>query len=280
MRPWLPGENTRPTNVHTGNHYRGGNYLGLTVAQEVEGFADQRWGTYRQIGKQGGQVRKGSTSTPILLFVSSKRVILRDENGKPVKDANGKTRYTYKRLERPYTRVHHVFNVEQADGIDPYTQPEVEWDAHDRAEQVVTDNAVPVKHVPGDRAYYRTSTDRITMPTKAQFPERLDYYQTLLHEIGHATGHPTRLNRETLTKAGGFGSESYALEELRAEICAMMVGEEIGTGHNPERGAAYVASWVKKLKDDPYEIRRAAAEAQKMADYILGAPHQPKEKAA
>ena len=112
----------------------------------------------------------------------------------------------------------------------------------------------------------------MVLPKHDQFPTRNGYYQTALHECVHSTGHPDRMDRDTL-KDGmeqGFGSPEYAREELRAEIAAMMTGERVGVGHDPQRGAAYVENWVKVLEEDPREIHRAAAEAQRMSDYLIG----------
>ena len=76
----------------------------------------------------------------------------------------------------------------------------------------------------GDRAFYNLNRDEIVLPERGQFPSANHYYQTALHELGHSTGHPERMNRETLTQgiSEGFGSPAYAKEELRAEISAMM----------------------------------------------------------
>lgn len=111
-------------------------------------------------------------------------------------------------------------------------------------------SGVRIDHVAGDRAYYNKVEDRVVLPERSQFPTQDAYTHTALHELGHATGHPSRLDRSTLTKHGGFGSETYAREELRAEIAAMMSGEKLGVGHEPRHGTAYVASWVQALKDD------------------------------
>ena len=81
-----------------------------------------------------------------------------------------------------------------------------------------------------------------------------EYPHTALHELGHATGHPGRLNRSTLVNHGGFGTATYAREELRAEVAAMMTGEQLGVGHEPWHGTAYVSSWIKALENDPKEI--------------------------
>ena len=113
-------------------------------------------------------------------------------------------------------------------------------------------------------------TDKVTLPEREQFATANGYYQTALHELGHATGHPDRMDRDTLTHGvGNFGGTEYAREELRAEMSAMMTGERVGVGHDGSRGAAYVAGWIKALEDDPKEIYKAAADAQKISDYLL-----------
>ena len=91
------------------------------------------------------------------------------------------------------------------------------------------------------------------LPEPSQFITRNGYYQTALHECGHSTGHPDRMDRDTLKKglAAGFGSPEYAREELRAEICAMMMGERVGVGHDPQRGGAYVENWVTGARRRP-----------------------------
>ena len=84
------------------------------------------------------------------------------------------------------------------------------------------------------------------------------------------------MNRPTLIEGigEGFGSPAYAKEELRAEISAMMTGERVGVGHDPSRGAAYVEGWIAALEEDPREIRRAAADAQKISDFVLSRHHE------
>jgi phage/plasmid primase-like uncharacterized protein len=105
------------------------------------------------------------------------------------------------------------------------------------------------------------------MPSRAQFPGANQYYQVAFHEMAHWTGHSSRLNRDLLNNP--FGSPEYAREELRAEIASVLVGAEIGFGHEPsDQNAAYVASWVKVLKEDPMEIIRAAGDAQKITKFI------------
>ena len=109
----------------------------------------------------------------------------------------------------------------------------------------------------------------MVLPDRSQSESQSAYTHTALHELGHATGHPDRLNRATLVEHGGFGSEAYAREELRAEVAAMMTGEQLGVGHEPRHGTAYVGSWIRALENDPKEIRAASVDAQRMSDWLL-----------
>ena len=168
-----------------------------------------------------------------------------------------------------------MFNVEQADGLKlertgEDREREPEWKAHQTAERVIQESGVRVVHERGDRAVYNLQTDRVTLPEREQFATANGYYQTALHELGHATGHPDRMDRDTLTNGvGNFGSVKYAREELRAEMSTKMTGERVGVGHDGSRGAAYVQGWIKALDQDPKEIYKAAADAQKISDYLL-----------
>ena len=98
-----------------------------------------------------------------------------------------------------------------------------------------------------------------------------NYYATALHELGHWTGHASRLGRDL---EHPFGSEGYAKEELRAEIASMILGDELGIGHDPGQHAAYVGTWINALRDDPLEIFRAAADAEKIHGYVLALEQQ------
>ena len=281
QKPWKPGEESLPKNLSSGKEYRGGNSMYLSVAQGAKGYSENRWGTYKQIEAAGGQVRKGERGTRILSFQDHKQIAVTDKAGKPVHDAEGNKVYRYERLDHPMVRQYTVFNADQADGLKlperPSQQPE--WKAHENAEAVIRASGVRINHVQGDRAFYNLQTDKVTLPERGQFPSASHYYQTALHELGHATGHESRLNRQSLQEGvkAGFGSEAYAKEELRAEISSMMSGQRVGVGHDPSRGAAYVEGWLKALQDDPREIYRASSEAQKMSDHLV-APMR--EKAA
>ena len=117
QKPWKPGEQCTPENFSTGKSYTGGNSLYLMSRSIRQGHGDNRWGTYRQITAAGGQVRKGQKGTQVLFFTDRTRKTEKDEQGKPVKDKDGKQVYQGERRSCPVVRQYTVFNVEQADGF-------------------------------------------------------------------------------------------------------------------------------------------------------------------
>ena len=275
QKSWKPGEQRLPKNIQTDKPYRGGNSVYLSVTQTAKGYSDHRWATYKQIKDMGGQVRKGEKATHVLFYKFD------DEKEKPQPGAPdtpaSSPEGTAERdgTRPPMVRCYAVFNVEQADGLTlertgDDREAEPEWKAHQTAERVIQESGVHVAHLRGDRAFYNLQTDKVTLPEREQFATANGYYQTALHELGHATGHPARMDRDTLKAGvGNFGSVEYAREELRAEMSAMMTGERVGVGHDGSRGAAYVEGWLKALDQDPKEIYKAAADAQKISDYLL-----------
>lgn len=264
QRPWEPGVpgGFLPINPTTGKRYKGINAIHLMS----QGHTDNRWITYKQAAAVGAQVRKGEKGTSIQYWKFSEEETKRDENGRPVLDGDGKPVKENILLERPRVFFATVFNGEQIDGLLPIERKEQAWEAVERAESILHASGAVIRHGEHNRAFYRPATDSIHLPDKGQFLTADRYYATALHELGHWTGHASRLNRDLLHP---FGSEGYAKEELRAEIASMIVGDELGIGHDPSQHAAYVATWIQALKDDPLEIFRASADAEKISNYVM-----------
>ncbi|EKP0318728.1 DUF1738 domain-containing protein [Aeromonas veronii] len=266
QRPWQPGELRLPYNPTTGKEYRGMNSLWLYA----QGHGDPRWMTYNQASAEGAQVRRGSKGTQIVYWKFSEERKATDDQGRPIIDPDtGKQKTVTVQLERPRSFMAVVFNGSQIDGLPPLEARPTgsEPERHARAEAVLANSGANIRHEPGNRAFYRLATDSITLPERSQFPTADNYYATALHELGHWTGHPSRLDRDL---GNPFGSEAYAREELRAEIASLMLGERLDIGHDPEQHAAYVGSWIKALKEDPKEIFRAASDAERITSYVMG----------
>ena len=272
QQSWTPGARRLPEHLVSGHAYRGVNALYLSVAHTAKGYHDNRWATATQIQALGGQVRPGEQATPVLLDTVDDERQAQPPPGAPDtgQPPGGEQDHAQAR-----PRVHAVFNVEQADGLkldrrDDDRDQEPKWKTHRTAERMIQESGVRVRHERGERAFYNIQTDTVTLPEREQFASADGYYQTALHELGHATGHPNRLDRDTLQQGvGKFGSVEYAREELRAELSAMLTGARVGVGHDGSRGAAYVQGWLTALEHDPQEIDQAAADAQRMSDSLL-----------
>lgn len=254
-KPWVGGEAQFPVNLASGKRYRGINVWMLSMS----GYSSPYWVSYKQCQARGGQVRKGEKSSIATFW---KRLELDDTT-----KASGK-RFV------PMLRYYNVFNVEQCDGIE-YPKPAAvqvsDFEAITAAESIV--EAMPgrpqVTHNEA-RAYYQRSADRVNMPKRETFSKPAEYYSTLFHELVHATGHESRLARLANENAN-FGSSTYAKEELLAEMGASYLNAQAGILHGViDNSAAYIASWLQKLRDDRKLVVSAAAAAQRATDYILG----------
>ena len=173
-------------------------------------------------------------------------------------------------MERiPILRMFSVFHVSQIDGVPALAPPAAVKTVPERiedAETIVKASGAAVR-IGGDRAFYSPALDFIQMPPDEAFHSPEQRAVVVLHELAHASGHPTRLNRDL---SGGFGSAAYAKEELRAELTSVAVGSMIGLPCDIPNHASYLDTWIAVLKQDRREIFHAMAEAQRMADYILG----------
>jgi antirestriction protein ArdC len=258
-RPWdktACGGAMAPVNAATGHRYRGINLLVLGISPLASASNDLRWCTYRQAGARGWQVRKREKATPVYFY-------------KPI-DIDDQTSDGGRESRRiPMLRTFSVFHASQIDGI-PERAPAVATKAvAERIEDVdiiARASDVPVR-IGGDRAFYNRTLDFIQLPPDEAFHSPELRAATLFHELAHASGHASRLNRDL---SGGFGSASYAKEELRAELASCAIGSMIGLPCDVPNHASYLQSWIGVLKQDRREIFRAAAEAQRIADYILG----------
>src|SRR3984885_2594754 len=260
-KPWDPdkaGGPAMPRNAEIGHRYRGINVLTLGMSPLAFESGDPRWATYKQSEERGWQVRKGERGTTGFFF---KRLELRDDS-KPEDDEDAVRRI-------PLLRAFTLFHASQIEGVPAYVPPTIEeapWRAPEAAEIILANSGAVVRYG-GERAFYSPSTDHIQMPPRTAFATASGFCGTIIHEMSHWTGAEARLNRDLRNR---FGSHDYAREELRAEIGQMMVCGELAIADcDFSNNAAYVASWLEKLRSDRKEIFRAAADAQRIADYLL-----------
>lgn len=257
---WDKAQN-EPQNAVTGNFYRSTNFLLLAAVQQKQGYEDNRWITFLQAKALNGNIKKGEHGIPCVFWK-------RFENEEKVKNENGIE--TTEVVERFIPCPFRVFNVEQCENltIPPLTRIEHEWTAIEAAEKILKASKANIEERYQSKAYYSVAKDKIVLPTRGQFLDAEEFYSTALHELSHWTGHESRLNR--LTAVDHFGSESYAKEELRAEISSYMICSSLKLKNDTSRNTAYIQNWIQSLKNDPREIFRACSDAEKIRDYIFG----------
>jgi antirestriction protein ArdC len=266
QRPWdsegLPF--IFPYNLQSGKRYRGINVVSLLIAARD----DPRWMTYRQAEESGFQVRKGEKAMLIQFVKTTDERTKRDGSGNVAYDELGKPVKESQVLSRAIVRNAYVFNASQIDGVPKLeiVKRDANWNPIVRAEELIASSGATIYHSYSDRAYYNLRNDSINIPYKESFSEPSKYYATILHELGHWSGHEDRLNRDM---GEGFGSESYAREELRAEIASMILGQELGIGHDPGQHYAYVENWISILNDNPFEIFSASMDAERIFNFIM-----------
>lgn len=260
-RPWT--STGQPRNLVSKKPYRGINFFLLSASKYVSPF----WLTIRQANELGGHVRKGEESTVVVFWkVDDAKQGTEDDN----EETDGKTR------RRFLLRYYRVFNLEQCElpqtVLDKLPKTEThEHDPIETAERIIADmpNRPEIQYT-GSKAFYSSITDRITLPPRELFTSAEEFYATALHEAVHSSGSEKRLAREGICEAAPFGSAVYSKEELCAEMGAAYLCAEAGISTVVlENQAAYLAGWLKKLRDDRKLLIHAAAQAQRAADYIL-----------
>ena len=259
-------------NGYSGYEYKGVNQFLLSLVALDRGYNDGRWFTFKQASDAGYKVKKGEKSTPVEFWSYYDKVTKKNLNITEVRDI---LKDNPEREEdiKPVSQVYAVFNAAQLEGIEP--EPELTRDefSNNQIAKEFTGNLLDAFSIDlvhgGDRAFYSVTKDEIHMPHQTQFFSDYEYYATLLHELAHSTGSQNRLNRDL---SGSFGSEKYAMEELRAEITSCFLSNSIGADMDTEEHIknheAYVSSWIKSISDKPEELFRAVKDAEKIAEYM------------
>jgi len=252
--PWNGYIKGFPQNFTSKKNYRGVNIFTLKLAMRSTPY----WITFNQAKQLKGSIKKGEKGYPVVFW----------------KFLEKKDKDTGEKKNVPLLKYYTVFNLDQCEGIElpEFDQPETrKFTPIEQAEKIITDmpNKPTINHNE-PRAFYRPAADMVNMPKKELFLSDAEYYSTMFHELGHSTGHASRLNRESEAKNHMFGSADYSREELIAEITAsFLCAESEIENETIENSAAYIAGWLSKLKDDKKLLVQAAGKAQKAADYIL-----------
>ncbi|MGQ3141166.1 ArdC family protein [Rhizobium oryzihabitans] len=255
-----------PRNAATSRHYSGINVLILWGAVVEHGFPGQSWLTFRQALGLGGNVRKGERGTTV---VYADRFVPDDEKRR--------ARETGEDAQAiPFLKRFTVFNAAQCenlpDDIATVAPPPPPGLVEPQVEALIRSTGIDFR-IGGNRAFYVPALDYVQVPPPQAYFEPINWHRTALHELGHATGHPSRLGRDM---TGAFGTKKYAFEELVAEMNAAFCCASLGIVPTV-RHADYLGSWLEVLREDNRAIVRAASQASKAADWLLA--HAPETDA-
>jgi antirestriction protein ArdC len=247
-----------PRNAATGRGYSGINVLILWGAVIEAGFSGQSWLTFRQAHSLGGNVRKGERGTTV---VYADRFTPEKERERAARDGDQPGVI-------PFLKRFTVFNTDQCEGLpepmSSVTPPPPPGLIEPQVEALIAATGADFR-IGGPRAYYDSLRDFVQVPPPQAYFEPINWHRTACHELGHWTGAASRLGRDF---SGGFGSKSYAKEELVAEMAGAFVCATLGIAPTV-RHADYIGSWLEVLREDDRAIVRAASAASKAADYLL-----------
>lgn len=254
-------------NAVSNRHYRGLNEFYLKLVSMVHGYKDPRWMTFNQIRDEDYHLEKGSKGAKVEYWFPfdtiKKKGVSFEEKERLIKEGERK-KEDFSLVAKYYT----VFNGDNISGLPEIELPKNEIEPSVVLEQISRGMNVEIYNDGEDRAFYRPSTDDIHLPLPEVFSSDNEYNAVAFHELGHATGHESRLNRD---QSGVFGTSAYAKEELVAEITSAFMAETTGINledMNMENHKAYVNGWITSIEDDPEYLMKAISQANDAADYM------------
>ncbi|RGC75432.1 DUF1738 domain-containing protein [Coprococcus sp. AM25-15LB] len=258
------GISARPYNPVTGTVYHGVNRFRLLLTAQALGYQDPRWCTFHQIQQNNWRLKSGKgQSSRVEIWMPYDRELKKWITWEEFREQGGITeRYCLR------TKSYPVFNGDMIEGIPQLEVTLQEVDPVELVDTISDSMQVPIVYHETDRAFYRPSEDRIYLPNREQFFSTYDYASTALHELAHATGAAHRLNRKL---TGSTSQESYAQEELVAEITSCFLSSELPVQQTEEHirnHQAYVQSWIRQIREKPESLIRAIQSAEQVSNYL------------
>lgn len=259
------GLSGRPYNPVSKTVYHGSNYFSLLLTSMAKGYQDSRWCTFAQIKEQGWTLKAGKgQSAKIEFWYPYDREQKKAISWQEFREAGGQINDRYQLFSRAYS----VYNGDMIVGIPKLEVTQNEIQPVELVDTISGSMGVSISYHESDQAFYRPVEDRIYLPYRQQFHSEYAYASTALHELSHATGVESRLNRQ---QGGRFGTEPYAYEELVAEISSCFLSSELPIGQTEEHlqnHKAYVQSWIQGIKEQPDALFRAVKDAEQAAVYL------------
>ncbi len=255
---------SRPYNPLTKTVYQGGNRIRLMLAARMNGFKDPRWMTFKQAADKNWKIKKGSKGILCEKWIYGKMQEVEDPE-------THEKKMEFIPYANPTVNSFWLFNGEQIEGIQELDirKPLPKTAQLELADRFVKSSVCPViEEEMGSECYYTKLFDEIHLPSRNQFESAESFLSSAIHEMGHSTGHPSRLNRDM---SGEFGSDKYSREELVAELSAVYVQADLGIdlGDHIENHAAYLQYWIKNLKENPNILFQVSKDASKASEFLM-----------
>lgn len=283
--PWEKGwSNTRPHNPITGTEYTGLNRLWLNMVSDIKGYKDSRWLTFNEIIDKNGKyhpnenwhLKRGSEGVEISnrptfyntiedKYYSSRQYY--KKLATMTDDEKEKFKEQCKTIWNSRDKVY-IYNAQEIEGIAPEPKIEINQMDMEKMQSIIKNMNVGYQEILQDKAFYNFKTDTITLPPKERFKNEGAFFATLLHEISHATGHESRLNRKL---SGNKQTLDYAKEELRADIASSFLVADFGLQYDESHlnnHIAYLQNWAQALKNDKNILLEAVKDAELINDYV------------
>jgi antirestriction protein ArdC len=285
-KPWitLSKDGKRPHNAGSGRNYSGLNQILLSFRQMKSKYPFSGWLTFKQIQDQGGRVLAGNKASSIFYY----KLMYYDNMGRKhepeqVLQMSLNEQQDLELKKNSTLLYYNVFNLAQTSGLaDSYYALNenpllAEVGKDDVAEKLITNTKARIIHMVANEACYNYVNDVIFLPERIQFKGTVPYYETVLHELAHWTGHNSRLDRSLKNV---FGTDDYAKEELVAELCSAFLCAELGFSMSITNSAAYIQDWIRVLKADSRYIFKAIRGAEEAARFIYASSKNSVENEA
>jgi antirestriction protein ArdC len=255
LKTWKGGFKL-PKNLESKKDYRGFNILSCLFTMDRLGTSNPYFLTFNQINKLKASIKQGEKGTPIVYYRMLER---KEENEETGEDETRRW---------PMLRYYYVWNITQTTiSIKEEEKPERIVNINETCEEFINRYADKPEILKGHyNPCYSPEKDQVMMPFDKDFINDSMRYQTLFHELVHSTGHEKRLNRNI---KNNFGATDYGKEEIVAELTTIFICNlasiERETQENSE---AYIAGWVKKIRENPQVLLKTMTESQKIIDYM------------
>jgi antirestriction protein ArdC len=284
---WISLSNGSPyaKNAISNHVYSGINQLLLSIYCQKYKYSFNSWMTFKQLSKLNGKIRKGSKAA----FVVFKSVMYFDTKTNKnitklvehlIKNGQSLENLDFKKVG--YMKGYNVFNLSQIENLpaEYYKHIELEnlsdFEKNENAENLINNTGANIVYLPQNKAFYNHIEDKIYLPLRKQFPDAETFFNVTAHELGHWSGHSTRLDRPY---GNNFGDQIYSFEEIISEINAAFLCATLGFKTKITDNVDYINLWLQVMKNDKQFIIQAASQAQKASNYIL-AFSEVKEKVA